>query len=382
MTTAGLDERDARAILTRLGEPGLESVRDAVATHGATETLEQLLRGALTLKGVSLSRFDRRLLDEDRRNAQRLGARVLIPTDDEWPRQLADLPVPPLCLWARGPADLASVTDRSIALVGARSATSYGTQVAADLAASLCEREFAVVSGGAFGIDAAAHRGALAVDGVTVAVMAGGIDRLYPASHSALLAEIIRTGAVVTEQPPGTAPIGSRFLGRNRLIAALSCGTVVVEASLRSGSLNTAGHAQLINRPVGVVPGPVTSMQSAGCHFFVRDRGAELVTDAAEVAELVGRMGFDLAPVKRGEHRPQDDLKPHERVVYEVLPLRAHADVAALATASGLDQLAVRAALGVLVARGEAVTDGLDGWRKAPARSHPLGGATERSRLA
>ncbi|MGA8047197.1 MAG: DNA-processing protein DprA, partial [Dermatophilaceae bacterium] len=236
--------------------------------------------------------------------------------------------------------------------------------------AGLCERGFAIISGGAFGIDAAAHRGALAVDGVTVAVMAGGIDRLYPASHSTLLGEIARSGALVTEQPPGTAPIGSRFLGRNRLIAALGCGTVVVEASLRSGSLNTAGHAQTINRPVAVVPGPVTSMQSAGCHHFVRERGAELVTDAAEVAELVGRMGFDLAPVKRGEHRALDDLQPHERVVFEVLPLRAYADVAALATASGLDPMTVRAGLGNLAARGDAVTDGLDGWRKAPAQSH------------
>ena len=367
MTAARVDERAARMVLSRLGEPGLASVRDAVDARGAVETLDHVLRGALTLTGVSSSRFDPNRLDEDRRHAERLEARVLIPSDDEWPRRLADLPVPPLCLWVRGPVDMGAVSERSIALVGARSATSYGTQVAADLAAGLCDRGFSVISGGAFGIDAAAHRGALAVDGVTVAVMAGGIDRLYPASHSALLGEIARTGAIITEQPPGTAPIGSRFLGRNRLIAALGCGTVVVEASLRSGSLNTAGHAQLINRPVGVVPGPVTSMQSAGCHAFVRDKGAELVTDAAEVADLVGRMGLDLAPVKRGEERPLDDLEPHERVVFEVLPLRAYADVATLAAASGLDPMVVRAGLGILAARGEATSDGLDGWRKPPA---------------
>ncbi|KAB7746041.1 DNA-protecting protein DprA [Nostocoides sp. F2B08] len=362
-----LDERTARVALSRLGEPGLESLRDAVARFGAAETLERLRGGTLTLTGVTPSRFDARTVEEDVRKAERLGARVVIPADAEWPRQLSDLPVPPLCLWVRGPIDVGEATERSIALVGARSATSYGSQVAADLAAGLCERGFAIISGGAFGIDAAAHRGALAVDGATVAVMAGGIDRLYPASHSTLLGEITRTGAIVTEQPPGTAPIGSRFLGRNRLIAALGCGTVVVEASLRSGSLNTAGHAQTINRPVAVVPGPVTSMQSAGCHFFVRERGAELVTDAAEVAELVGRMGFDLAPVKRGERRALDDLEPDERVIFELLPLRKYADVAALAAASGLDPMTVRAALGILSARGDAVSDGLDGWRKAPA---------------
>ena len=364
---AALDDRTARVALSRLGEPGQESLRDAVTTYGAVDTLERLLGGSLTLKGVTPSRFDAGTLEEDGRKAERLGARILIPADAEWPGQLSDLAVPPLCLWVRGPIDLGAVTERSIALVGARSATSYGTQVASDLAAGLCERGFAVISGGAFGIDAAAHRGALAVDGVTVAVMAGGIDRLYPASHGNLLGQITRTGGVVTEQPPGTAPIGSRFLGRNRLIAALGCGTVVVEASLRSGSLNTAGHAQAINRPVAVVPGPVTSMQSAGCHHFVRDRGAELVTDAAEVAELVGRMGLDLAPVKRGEHRALDDLRPHERVIFEVLPLRAYTDVAALAAASGLDPMTVRSGLGILAARGDAVTDGLDGWRKAPA---------------
>lgn len=361
------DERSARIALSRMGEPGSPGIHEAVTRWGAVETVERLVTGASGVKGAMPDRFSAERLADDLRHAEQMQARVVVPSDPEWPRQVDDLGVPPLCLWVLGPVDLGEVTERSVAIVGARSATAYGGQVAADLAVGLCERGFTIVSGAAFGIDAAAHRGALAVDGTTVAVLAGGIDRLYPASHGPLLREIARTGAVVTEQPPGVAPIGSRFLGRNRIIAALTSGTVVVEASLRSGSLNTAGHALAINRPVGAVPGPVTSVQSAGCHVFVREHGAILVTDAAEVADLVGQIGLDLAPVKRGSSRPIDDLDPADRVLFEALPLRGYADLGSLARASSLADRAVRAGLGRLELRGLAVSDGLDGWRKAPA---------------
>jgi len=351
--------------LSRLGEPGHAGIRDAVRQWGAVEALDRFVRGAATMNGVHPQRFCAEQLAQDRRHGEQLGARVLIPGDTDWPRQLADLEAPPLCLWARGPLDLAAATERSVALVGARSATAYGTQIAADLAVGLSERGFAIVSGGAYGIDAAAHRGALAVGGDTVAVMAGGIDRLYPASHTQLLGTIATHGAVLTEQPPGVAPIGSRFLSRNRIIAALSNGTVVVEASLRSGSLNTAGHAERIARPVGAVPGPITSMQSAGCHEFIRDMRAVLVTDAGEVADLMGTLGLDLAPVKRGEHRQTDDLEPDDRTLFEALPVRGHADVATLSRAVNSTDRAVRAGLGRLELRGLAETDGGHGWRKA-----------------
>ena len=366
---AGLptDERTARLALSRVGEPGGVGIQEALVRWGAVETLQRVVRGTVAVPGAHGERFSSARLADDLRHAERVGARVLVPSDPQWPSQVGDLAVPPLCLWVLGPGDLAETTARSVALVGARSATAYGVQVAADLAAGLCDRGFTIVSGGAFGIDAAAHRGALAVDGVTLAVLAGGIDRFYPSSHSRLLGEIARTGAVITEQPPGVAPIGSRFLGRNRIIAALTSGTVVVEASLRSGSLNTAGHALRIHRPVGAVPGPVTSMQSAGCHAFVRDHGAVLVTDAGEVADLVGRIGLDLAPVKRGAVRSQDDLDPDDRTLYEVLPLRGYADITTLAQAASLTPRAVRAGLGRLQTRGDAVSDGADGWRKAPA---------------
>lgn len=359
-------EIPARVALSRLAEPGNAGVHELVTRRGAAAALKALVGGRVDVKGVLAERFSLEQLTDDLRHTAQLGARIVTPSDPHWPAGLDDLDVPPLCLWVIGPAALDDVCRRSVAIVGARSATAYGTHVAADLAAGLGGRGFAVVSGAAFGIDAAAHRGALAVDGVTIAVLAGGIDRLYPASHSALLREIGRTGAVVTEQPPGVAPIGSRFLSRNRIIAALAAGTVVVEASLRSGSLNTAGHAEKIYRPVGVVPGPVTSMQSAGCHQLVRDLRASLVTDVAEVADLAGEIGADLAPVKRGAARATDDLDPHDRALFEALPLRAHVDLSTLARSVNLPTMTVRSGLGRLLSQGVAVTDGLDGWRKAP----------------
>lgn len=360
------DERAARVALSRLAEPGNPGIHEAVLGWGAADALRRVVEGTVQVPGALPERFSADQLDGDLRHADQLQARVVTPSDPEWPGQVDDLAVPPLCLWVLGCADLGQCTARSVAVVGARSATAYGGQIAADLAAGLSQRDFAIVSGGAFGIDAAAHRGALAVDGITLAVLAGGIDRLYPASHTRLLREIARTGAVITEQPPGVAPIGSRFLARNRIIAALTCGTVVVEASLRSGSLNTAGHALKIHRPVGAVPGPVTSMQSAGCHSFVREHGATLVTDAAEVADLVGQIGLDLAPVKRGVVRPSDDLDPDDRTLFEVLPIRGFADIPSLALAASHSERAVRAGLGRLELRGDAVSNGVGGWRKAP----------------
>ncbi len=362
------DERIARIALCRLGEPGATGLHEAVARGGAAHTLSRIVRGDEEVPGVVAGHYSATRLDDDLRHTAQLGARVVIPGDPEWPRPLDDLAIPPLCLWVLGPADLAEVSARSVAIVGARSSTSYGSQLAADLAVGMCERGFAVVSGGAFGIDGAAHRGVLAVDGVTVAVLAGGIDHFYPASHTQLLRAIARSGAVVTEQPPGVAPIGSRFLKRNRLIAALTCGTVVVEASLRSGSLNTANHAVAIHRPVGAVPGPVTSMQSAGCHEMIREGKAQLVTDAGEIAELTGQFGLDLAPVKRGRSRGLDDLDPADRALYEALPLRAYLDIESLSRAVGVASTTTRYGLARLELAGCAETDGLDGWRKARPR--------------
>lgn len=222
------------------------------------------------------------------------GARLITPADTEvWPTGFADLgPFAPLGLWVRGdPARLAQAAG-SFALVGSRDATHYGEHVAMSLASGLCDAGVTVVSGAAYGIDGMAHRAALAAEGTTVAYLAGGVDRLYPAAHHELLRRVMQHGAVVAEVPCGTPPTRWRFLQRNRLIAAGSDATVVVEAGHRSGSLNTAGHAAALGRPLGAVPGPVTSSASAGCHRLMREYDARCVTSAADALELID--GFAL----------------------------------------------------------------------------------------
>lgn len=300
-----------------------------------------------------------------------LDGTLVLPGSDAWPVGLADLgTAAPHCLWVRGDAGRELLT-RSAALVGARACTDYGTTVAADLAGGLADRGFCVVSGGAYGIDAAAHRGALAAQGASVAVLAGGVDRLYPAGNSALLERLVSDGgAVVSETPPGSVPSRSRFLQRNRLIAAVTRATVVVEAAWRSGSLSTAARAADLLRPVGAVPGPVTSMASAGCHRLLREQQAVCVTDAAEVAELVG----DPEPASRAEDardrasaRPHDGLGPAGRRVLDALAVRRALGAEALARAAGLAVNEVLTGLGELELRGLAHADG-DGWRRGSAR--------------
>jgi DNA processing protein len=237
-------------------------------------------------------------------------------------------------LWASGPARLDEVSARAAAIVGTRAATAYGEHVAADLAAGLAERDVAVVSGGAYGIDGAAHRAALACEGVTLAIVAGGIDNPYPSGHSSLFHRIRQDCLLVSEYPPGVAPGRLRFLTRNRLVAALSGATVVVEAGLRSGAANTAAWAGVLGRSVCAVPGPVTSAASAGCHVLLRD-GATLVGRAEQVVELVGRIG-ELAPQEPHPARPLDGLGPAEKWVYDALPARG---------AHTVDEIAMLAAL-------------------------------------
>jgi len=210
---------------------------------------------------------------------ERAGLRLLCPGDPEWPTQLDVLgDGRPLVLWVQGSADLRFACLRSVSVVGARAATGYGQHVATEMAAALAERGWAVISGGAYGIDSSAHRGALGADGVTVAVLASGLSYGYPQGHHELFAAIAGQGVMVSEWPPDRAPTRPGFLVRNRVIAALSGGTVVVEAALRSGALSTARHARDLCRPLMAVPGPVTSDLSAGCHEIIREWGAVCVT--------------------------------------------------------------------------------------------------------
>ena len=363
-----LDERRARTLLARSAEPYDEKIQELVADLGAVDLVGHALRDGRTPGGVGLGRLATRLpraaeVDEDR-VCRALGARLLVPGDDEWPTTLDALRTPPWCLWVRGPLPLAEVGERSVAVVGARASTAYGEEVAVRLSFALAERGFTVVSGAAYGIDGAAHRAALSAGGSTVAALAGGVDVPYPRANTDLIAQIGARGLLVSETPPGGAPARMRFLARNRIIAALAAGTVVVEAGLRSGARSTVKEARDLGRHVMAVPGPVSSVMSAGCHEEIR-AGATLVTDAAEVAELVGRIGEDLAPVKRGQVLPEDALTGELRRVWQWLRPRSSSDV---------DELVVRSGLGlgeVLVALGELEDLGLaeqllDGWRRGP----------------
>ncbi|NBP85737.1 MAG: DNA-protecting protein DprA [Mycobacteriaceae bacterium] len=251
-----------------------------------------------------------------------------------------------MALWVIGPLRLDEVCERAAAIVGTRACTAYGEHVAAELSTGLVEREVSVVSGGAYGIDGAAHRAALAADGATVAVLAGGLDVLYPAGHSALLHRISQTGLLVSEYPPGVRPARHRFLTRNRLVAALARATVVVEAGLRSGAASTAAWARGLGRVVCAVPGPVTSSSSTGCHILLRE-GAELVTCADEVREIVGRAG-EFADRPAGPRTALDELTEIERQIYDAVPARGASTPDQIAVASGVAAAQVLGPLAML----------------------------------
>ena len=279
----------ACATLTYLAEPGDTTLGALLGVASPREVLARIRSGTpgtITASRTALGRWRDRLtrvpVDAGLPGAQRKGIRLICPGDPEWPPQLDDLGAQrPYALWARG-NDLRAGCAQAVAVVGSRAASAYGTHVATDLAAGPAGCGWTVISGAAYGIDAAAHHGALLADGRTVAVLACGADITYPRGHATLLATIATRGAVVSEYPPGQQVSRTRFLTRNRVIAALSAGTVVIEAGLRSGALITARHARELGRPVMAVPGPVTSAQSAGCHQLIRD-GATCVTSTADI---------------------------------------------------------------------------------------------------
>jgi len=283
--------------------------------------------------------------------AGRVGARLLLPTDELWPCALDDLEQhAPLALWWRGIPEALAGLPTSIALVGARAATGYGEHIAMEASSGLVDRGFAIVSGAAYGIDGMAHRAALASRGTTVAFLAGGVDRFYPSGHDSLLTRIVVSGAVMSELPCGAAPTKWRFLQRNRLIAAASAATVVLEAGWRSGSLNTAGHAAALGRPLGAVPGPITSPTSAGCHRLIREFDAVCVTNPSEMAELVGESSravpLDFPDVDAG---PGPTPRTSDQVrVFDALSGRSPRTVDDLSRRAGLSNTAVRGALGGL----------------------------------
>jgi DNA processing protein len=408
--TADLGERTlARAGLTYLGEPGDPALGALLGICTPEEILAAIKADMLPGTGPgcgdspasraalerSLGRWRIRLpklpSDADIARLCRDGIRLVCPQDPEWPGGLDQLgQARPYALWLRGNADLSHSCQRSVSVVGSRAATGYGAHVAGEIAADLAERGWAVVSGGAYGIDAAAHRGALATQGITMAVLACGVDFPYPAGHAELFAAIASHGQVISEWPPGRHPARMRFLVRNRVIAALSCGTVIVEAGERSGALNTARHAAELGKPLMAVPGPVTSAQSAGCHRIIREWGASCVTRAADIIDLLSPLSATDAQASGGAASagaasaggrgpgtrpgsgptapvwdpalPYDDLDADTATVLDAFPARGGAGTSTIAVDAGVDLDTVLRCLGVLAGYGF-IERGDDGWR-------------------
>ena len=283
-----MNELDARAILFSVVEGGQAFWSSEISTKGALAVYEKLLRGGYdsikyeklirSLRGIS---GDQVLSEIDKHHA-----RLITPIDEDWPVQVNDLAAPPIGLIIKG--NISALHQRSLAIVGTRNPTTYGARIAGDFAAGFADREWAIVSGGAYGIDSYAHKGALIAEGVTVAVIASGIDINYPAGNTRLFAEICESGVMVTESMPGQRALPHRFLTRNRLIASISKATLVVEAAFRSGSLRTARDAAEMFRPVMAIPGPINSPTSEGCHRLIGERAAEIVTSVADAVEFVG----------------------------------------------------------------------------------------------
>jgi DNA processing protein len=369
------EQRLARAALTYVAEPGDPVMGALLRTCAPEEIVAALGEGRMPVTGAhlgsnlsrALPRWAARLgeapapatLDAWRRE----GIRLICPADTEWPSQIDVLgDARPWGLWVRGNADLRYACLRSVSIVGTRSATAYGSHVCTQMAAALAERGWTVISGGAFGIDGCAHRAALAAAGTTIAVLACGVDHAYPQGHYGLFDSIRERGATISEWPPGRMPTRPAFLVRNRVIAALSRGTVVVEAALRSGALSTARHARDQSRPLMAVPGPVTSQLSAGCHQIIREWGAVCVTGASDVMELLAFPGDEVPGRTRGPVLPRDMLDPVTSRVLEAVPAGPGRGPARIAVSAGVGFDTVMRCLGALAAAGFVERCGR-GWR-------------------
>ncbi|SDR08697.1 DNA processing protein [Arthrobacter crystallopoietes] len=395
-TTTRAADRRARAALSRLMEPSDWVGLALVAAVGALDGLRiatgevnpgpelqaelyRLLnreqsRSQQGMLSEALQRWRPRIKDldpeRDLATIERLGGTVLVPGDESWPVELADLELAePLCLWTRGQHSHGiPPAERTIAVVGSRDSTNYGNSATGDLAAGLTQKGYCVASGGAYGIDAQAHRSALAAAEpghwpATIAIMACGLDRYYPAGNEELLRTVASRGLLLSELPPGAAPTRWRFLQRNRLIAALAGTTVVVEARWRSGALNTAHHAAGLGRPVGAVPGSIYSANSAGTHRLLRDGSAVCVTDAAEVAELAGPLDAGAAAEQQVPLSDHDGLSVEDLLLLDALPVRQGTTVEKLSAVAGLPMRTVLAGLGRLEIMSLAQQDS-SGWRR------------------
>lgn len=312
-----MTQRRDRLALSLIAEPGDPRLRDLLSQHEPGRIVAAATgRAALRVPAAWRERAAdlQRGLESVTARAKAARLRWLCPGDSGWPSSLADLdhlePLhgtrgAPIGLWLRGDGNLAQLTDQSVAVVGARGCTTYGAEMASELSADCADAGFTVISGAAFGVDGCAHKGSLLMDKPTIAVLACGADVDYPVAHSSLIDEIAKNGLVISEQTPGAHPLKGRFLSRNRLIAALSQGTVVIEAAVRSGSLNTLNWADQLGRTTMALPGPVTSQQSSGTHEAIRTGKAMLVTSGREVIEELHGLG---AEPSRPEVVPQTEF--------------------------------------------------------------------------
>lgn len=376
-------ERVARMALACVVEAGDLRLRDKLRDHTPDEIWRSIHRSSLDDAWTQRARvLD---LSAMRAAADRHALRFLIPSDAEWPSPLGDLdrsdPVQrwggsPIGLWVRGVGSLADLVRDAVAVVGCRASTAYGERVATEFGAGLADAGLTVVSGGAMGIDAAAHRGALAEQGCTVAVMAGGLDSVYPKVNANLLAAVADHGVLVSEAPPGAAPSRRRFLTRNRLIAGLSAGVVLVEAAARSGARNTVSWASSLMRPVMAVPGPVSSSTSYLPHWLIREQEATLVTSVEDVKELVAPMGQSLV-FREEQPRLLDALDDVQAAAYEALPSRGSRDSGEVAIEAGLDLVTAMVALDELRARGLVACAADGGWKLGEVQDRPVASAKQ-----
>jgi DNA processing protein len=371
---SGWSERTARLALAWTIEGGDPAVSEAVSVDGAALTWDRVRAGEFGDPAAARAA----LVDPARIVADTAGcgARFVVPGDTEWPESLADLRFcesvqrrggEPFGLWLRGPKQLAELLARSASIVGSRACSAYGSEVAAEFAADLAETGVAVVSGGAYGIDVAAHRGALAVQGSTICVLACGVDVAYPPSNASIFSRLAAENLLVSELPPRATPTRMRFLSRNRLIAALSQGTVVVEAALRSGARNTASWALACSRPLMAVPGSVHSSLSAAPHLLIRNGQAMLVTSAAEVLEMISPAGQHTVSAASGEARQVDSFDERRMAVFEAVPARRYASAGDICLLAGVSMPVCLAELAELERLGW-LQGSPDGWRVAPQR--------------
>lgn len=357
------------------GESALLCSANGYYTPGEHQMSHDKFGKALATRRLRWNRRMERTLNAEAHMAATCGAWLVTPADPLWPPQLNDLgPTRPYGLWCRGDSrhllDVASAP--SVALVGSRDPSIYGTEATTHLAAELARRGYTVISGGAMGIDIAAHRAALTQQGSdlpTIAFMAGGLDRLYPAQNSDALNMIVDRGLIMSEVSVGNTPTRWRFLERNRLIAALARHTIVVEARWRSGALNTARHAMEIGRTLWAVPGQINSPNSVGTNRLLRDGLAQTLTEAADILEYDAAAGFELGTEHESEwdqaasSSALDELTERQGRVWDDLSPRSYRGVDEIAAALGLSARDVMADLFHLGRCGLAESSGTS-WRK------------------